>query len=157
MKKSNSANPAILHTLLPAPIDLVSLCEEFRTLFIIESNALDIWLVTELSATAWSPISSFIFLKVASLLARLSNFWSFFRSTKISKDVRGSFQTLNKTYSILNLGVSRIWHLSIEKSFYLCHQEPYNSYFTLHPFLLFLITRASLTLFRKPKNKQKCN
>lgn len=41
MKKSKSVKPTIFHTLFPMFIDLVSRCEEFLTLFNIESNAFD--------------------------------------------------------------------------------------------------------------------
>lgn len=42
MKKIKRARPTIFQTLLPEFIDLVSRCEEFFTLFNIESNEFEI-------------------------------------------------------------------------------------------------------------------
>lgn len=80
MKNINNAKPTILHMLLPAFNDRVNLEDEFLISVNIDPNESVIWFMTELSETARSPISWFIFLKVANLLAKPSNLLSLFDS-----------------------------------------------------------------------------
>ena len=64
--------------LFPELIVLVNLCEVFLMLLARASKELDIWPTNELSWTAWSFMSWFIFLNVANLLAKVFSFWSFY-------------------------------------------------------------------------------
>lgn len=77
MKNINNAKPTILHMLLPAFNDRVNLEDEFLISVNIDPNESVIWFITELSETARSPISWFMFLNVANLLANPSSFLSF--------------------------------------------------------------------------------
>lgn len=77
MKKHNKDRPTIRHILLPAFMDLWSLVDEFLMFKNNWPNEFWILSINELSATAWVPMSWFIFLKVDNLLASSSSLWLF--------------------------------------------------------------------------------